>query len=148
MTVSTATRATSASSPAQGIFIELNRYVGIEEEFEPVAGPDTNLIETCLSEDNPGFITVVAIAELVRVLERAYRFAPLSIAASIERILQIDVFVVENEQEVFAGMTALKKGQGSFADALIHALGKKAGCTTMVTFDRKALRMPGYAAVL
>jgi predicted nucleic-acid-binding protein len=62
-------------------------------------------------------------------------------------VLQADVLVVENEQEVFAAMLALKQGAGSFADALIGALGAKAGCSRTVTFDRKALRLPGFEAV-
>jgi predicted nucleic-acid-binding protein len=51
---------------------------------------------------------------------------------------------VENQQEVFIAMIALKEGQGSFADAVIAALGAKAGCSHTVTFDRKASRIPGF----
>jgi predicted nucleic-acid-binding protein len=54
------------------------------------------------------------------------------------------VLVVESEQEVFAAMIALKEGRGSFADALISALGAKAGCSATVTFDQRALRLPGF----
>jgi predicted nucleic-acid-binding protein len=59
-------------------------------------------------------------------------------------MLQADVLVVENEQEVFTAMVPLKHGHGSFADALIAELGIRAGCTSTLTFDRKALRLPGY----
>ena len=45
---------------------------------------------------------------------------------------------------VFTAMVALKEGQGSFADALIGALGAKAGCVTTVTFDRRASRLSGF----
>jgi predicted nucleic-acid-binding protein len=45
---------------------------------------------------------------------------------------------------VFTAMTALKEGRGSFADALIGALSVKAGCSSGLTFDRKALRLPGF----
>lgn len=107
----------------------------------------TELLEVHLTEEYPGFVSVVAMAELAWVLERSYRLSPTAIAACIERILQTDVLVVENEQQVFAAMFALKKGQGSFADALIVALGSKAGCTKTLTFDRKALRLPGYASI-
>jgi predicted nucleic-acid-binding protein len=41
-------------------------------------------------------------------------------------------------------MVALKEGRGSFADALIGALGASAGCSHSLTFDRKALRLPGF----
>ncbi len=104
----------------------------------------TELIERRLTEDNPGFVSIVAMVETAWVLERAYRLADHDIAAAIERTLQIDVFVVESEQEVFSAMIALKEGRGSFADALIGALNAKAGCSRTLTFDRKALRLAGY----
>lgn len=66
------------------------------------------------------------------------------IAEAIEQILQTDTLVVENEQDVFAAMTALRNGHGEFADALIGALGAKAGCARTLTFDRKAARLPGF----
>jgi predicted nucleic-acid-binding protein len=69
------------------------------------------------------------------------------IAAAIERILQVDVLLVENEQEVFIAMIALKEGQGSFADALIGALGARAGCSRTMSFDRNALRLSGFEAL-
>jgi predicted nucleic-acid-binding protein len=40
-------------------------------------------------------------------------------------------------------MIALKKGH-SFADAIIAALGAKAGCSFTLTFDQKAVRLPGF----
>jgi predicted nucleic-acid-binding protein len=104
----------------------------------------TEIIERRLSEENPGFVSIVAMVETVWVLERAYSVAAHEIAAAVERMLQIDVLIVENEQEVFTAMTALKKGQGSFADALITALGARQGCSRTLTFDQKALRLPGF----
>jgi len=121
----------------------LLRYLTQDDPVQ--ARKATELIEARLTELDPGFISIVGMVELAWVLERTFRLGPAAIAACIERILQTDVLVVENEQQVFAGMIALKKGQGSFADALIAALGSKAGCVSTMTLDRKALRIPGYA---
>jgi len=79
-----------------------------------------------LSAANPGFVSVVTMAEAVWVLERAYGLTDQQIAAAIERLLQVEVLVVENEQQVFAAMVALKQGSGAFADALIAELGAQA----------------------
>jgi predicted nucleic-acid-binding protein len=106
----------------------------------------TDLIERRLTEENPGFISVVAMVETAWVLARSYGLADHEIAAAIERILQVDVLLVENEQEVFIAMIALKEGQGSFADALIGALGARAGCSRTMSFDRNALRLSGFEA--
>jgi predicted nucleic-acid-binding protein len=104
----------------------------------------TELIERQLTEDEPGFISVVAMAETAWVLERAYGLPDHEIAAAIEGVLQAEVLVVENEQEVFTAMIALKAGRGSFADALIGALGAKAGCSRTLTFDQRAQRLSGF----
>jgi predicted nucleic-acid-binding protein len=104
----------------------------------------TGIIERRLTEENPGFVSMVAMVETVWVLDRAYEFSHLEIAAALERMLQIEVLVVEQEEEVFTAMIALKQGQGSFADALIARVGAKAGCSHTLTFDQKALGLPGF----
>ncbi|HVH85286.1 MAG TPA: type II toxin-antitoxin system VapC family toxin [Terriglobales bacterium] len=102
------------------------------------------IIERRLSEKNPAFINIVAIVEAVWVLDRVYGFGAQEIAMVIERILQIEVFAIENEAEVFTAMTAVKAGKGSFADVVIAALGLRAGCSHTLTFDQKAARLPGF----
>ena len=59
-------------------------------------------------------------------------------------MLQTDVILFEHEQEAFTAMIALKDGTGSLADALIGALGTKAGCARTLSFDRKASRIAGF----
>jgi predicted nucleic-acid-binding protein len=104
----------------------------------------TDIIERRLTEAEPGFVSIVAVVELVWVLDRAYGLGDREIAAAVERMLQAETLVVESEQAVFSATIALREGWGSFADALIAALGAKAGCAHTVTFDRKALRLPGF----
>jgi predicted nucleic-acid-binding protein len=103
-----------------------------------------DFIERRLTERDPGFISIVAMTETVSVLERAYGLSGGEVARAIERTLQADVLVVESEQEVFTAMIALKEARGSFADALIGALGARASCSATLTFDQKALRLPGF----
>jgi len=112
---------------------------------DPIQSPRaTEIIERRLTEENPGFVSIVTMVETVWVLDRAYRLTTNEIAAAVERMLQIDVLVLENEQAVFNAMIALKGGPGSFADATIAALGTSAGCSCTLTFDRRALRLPGF----
>jgi predicted nucleic-acid-binding protein len=128
------------------IGLDANILVRHFAQDDPTQSPKaTELIEQRLTEENPGYVSVVAMAETVWVLERAYGVADRDIAAAVERVLQAEVLVVESEQEVFTAMIALKEGRGSFADALIGALGAKAGCSRTLTFDRKALRLVDFA---
>jgi predicted nucleic-acid-binding protein len=127
------------------IGLDTNILVRYLAQDDPVQSPKaTEIIERRLTEENPGFVSVVAMVETVWVLDRAYGLRDEEIAAAIERTLQADVLVVENEQEIFTAMIALKERRGSFADALIAALGAKAGCICMLTFDEKAIRLPGF----
>jgi predicted nucleic-acid-binding protein len=103
-----------------------------------------DLIERRLTERDPGFISIVAMAETAWVLERVYGLSGAEIARAIERTLQTDVLVVESEQKIFTATVALREGRGSFADALIAALDARAGCSATVTFDRRALQLPGF----
>lgn len=115
---------------------------------DPIQSPAaTALIEGQLSETRPGFVSVVAMVETVWVLTRVYRFTNSEIAAAVERLLQVGVLVIENAPEVFAAMVMVKSGRGSFADALIGALGAGAGCTHTVTFDKAALRLDAFGPV-
>jgi len=130
------------------IGLDTNILVRYLAQDDPVQSPTaTELIERRLTEENPGFISVVAMVETAWVLDRAYGLADDEIAAAIERTLQADVLVVENEQEVFTAMIALKEGQGSFADALIGGLGARAGCTRTLTFDQGASRLASFELV-
>lgn len=130
------------------IGLDTNILVRYLAQDDPVQSRSaTEIMEHRLTEANPGFISMVTIAEAVWVLERAYRLTDAEIADAVERTLGADVLIVENEQEVFTALTALREGRGSFADALIGALGAKAGCSHTLTFDRKAARLPQFKLV-
>jgi|SRR5215471_4967941 len=127
------------------IGLDTNILVRYLVQDDPVqSAKATELIERRLTSDNPGFCSIVAIVETVWVLDRVYGFTAQEIAAAVERMLQAETLVIDNEQEVFSAMMAIKDGWGEFADAVIAALGKKAGCSCTFTFDRKALRLTEF----
>jgi predicted nucleic-acid-binding protein len=104
----------------------------------------THLIERELTQDSPGFISLVTVVETVWVLRRSFRISDAAIAAILEQIIEVDNLIVQNEREVFAAMVALRTGEASFDDALIGALGAWAGCSTTLTFNRKASRLKDF----
>ena len=103
----------------------------------------TDLIEG-LTEAAPAFVSIVVMVETVWVLDRAYGLGSGEIADTVERILQIGTLIVEDEQQIFTALAALRAGLGSFADAIIAVRSTKAGCSHTLTFDRKATRLPGF----
>jgi len=130
------------------IGLDTNILVRYLTQDDPVqSAKAAEILERRLTEKNPGFVSVVAIVETVWVLDRAYFLTAQEIATAIERLLQVEVLAIENEQEVFTALVALKQGRGSFADALIAELGARVGCTRTLTFDRKAIRLSGFELV-
>jgi predicted nucleic-acid-binding protein len=127
------------------IGIDTNILVRYLAQDDAIQSPQaTQIIERRLTEEEPGFISLVTIVETVWVLDRIYGLPARKTAAAIERLLQADTLVIQNEQEVFTAMMMLRVGRGSFSDALIGALGIWAGCASTFTFDRKAARIPSF----
>ncbi len=109
------------------------RYLTQDDPVQSLHAND--IIDRSLSPENPGFVSLVTIAEVAWVLRSRYKATRQEIALAIERILAGDSLRVQNEQQVYEAMLALKAGEGSFADALICALGAWAGCSSTLTFD-------------
>jgi len=127
------------------IGLDTNVLVRYLTQDDPVqSAKATQILERRLTPKIPGFVSVVAMVETVWVLDRAYGLTDQEIATAVERLLQVEVLAIENEQEVFTAMVALRQGRGSFAGALIAELGKRAGCTRTLTFDQKALRLRSF----
>jgi len=122
----------------------LVRYLAQDDAVQsPIA---TDLLERQLSVEAPGFISIVAMVETVWVLQRRYKVGRSALAACIARLLQADVLVVQHQPEVHAAMVDYRDRNGDFGDALIAHLGLQAGCPRTLTFDRDALRLPGFDA--
>jgi len=127
------------------IGLDTNVLVRYLTQDDPIQSPKAaDLIERALTESEPGYISIVAMVETTWVLERTYEFSATDIAVAIERMLQAPVLTVESEQEVFTAMIAMKERRASFSDALIGALGARAGCSTTVTFNRRAAGLENF----
>jgi predicted nucleic-acid-binding protein len=105
------------------------------------------IVDHQLNEQNPGFINLATVLEIVWVLRSLFKRDPSEIALHIESLLAVDSFEVQNEQQVFEAAFALKRGVGEFEDALIGALNAWAGCSRTWTFDQKATRLPYFQLI-
>ncbi len=106
------------------------------------------IVDRQLSEQNPGFINLVTVLEVVWVLRSLLKQNSSQIASHLENLLSADSLEVQNEQQVFEAVFALKRGAGEFEDALIGALNAWTGCSRTLTFDRKAARLPHFQAII
>ena len=116
----------------------LLRYLA---QDDPAQSPRaTEIIEGRLTEQEPGFVTLVSILEVVWVLRSLFRRSRQEIANDVEMLLAADTLEIQNEQEVYTAVVALRNGSGTFEDALIGSLGVWRGCSATLTFDEDAAR--------
>ncbi len=108
----------------------------------------TEIIEKRLTLEEPGFVSLVTVVEIVWVLKSLFGRSRQEIAGDLEMILAADTLEVQNELEVYQAVVALRSESGTFEDALIGALGIWRGCSTTVTFDQKAAqKLHGFSLV-
>jgi predicted nucleic-acid-binding protein len=130
------------------IGLDTNILVRFLTQDDPVQSSRARqIIERQLTAENPGFVSLAAMFETAWVLEKIYKLSDQEVAETIKGILQIETLFIQNEQEVYTAMHALRTGRGSFADALVGALGTWAGCDSTLTFDRKTSRLQGFELV-
>jgi predicted nucleic-acid-binding protein len=113
---------------------------------DPTQSPKASeVIERRLSKENPGFVSLVCVLEIVWILGSLYKRSREQIADLVEMLLAADTLEVQNEQQVYQAVVALKNGSGTFQDALIGALGAWRGCSATLTFDQNAAkRLNGF----
>lgn len=108
----------------------------------------TEIIERRLTEQSPGFVSLISILEIVWALGSLYHRTRAQIAQHVEMILAADTLEVQNEQEVYEALVALRNGAGTFEDALIGSIGLWRGCSATLTFGQNAAkRLNGFRLI-
>ena len=96
-----------------------------------------------LSEEEPGFICREVVLELAWVLERAYGVKPSRIADALDGLIATREIVVETADDIASAIAAWRDSGAGLGDRMILAAAQRAGAEAVVTFDRKAARIPG-----
>jgi predicted nucleic-acid-binding protein len=105
----------------------------------------TEIVERGLTEQEPGFVSLVTILEVVWVLKSLFKRSRQQIANDVEMLLAADTLEVQNEQEVYLAAVCLRNGVATFEDALIGSLSTWRGCSVTLTFDEDAAkRLHGF----
>ncbi len=90
-----------------------------------------------LTEDEPGFLSLVTVVELYWVLRKAYKISADRCADLIGMLLDAREIRIDRDSLVRVALGETREGL-DFADALIAETGRSAGCDHTVTFDRRA----------
>ncbi|MFT4180268.1 MAG: type II toxin-antitoxin system VapC family toxin [Thermomonas sp.] len=106
----------------------------------------TRLIES-LDAQNPGFVSLVALVELVWVLESAYAASHDVVHDTLEGLLRSKELLVEQPATVARALRMFAAGHRDFADCLLACTCTAAGCGTVYSFDKAAIRKAGMTPV-
>ena len=103
-----------------------------------------DIIENRLSIDEPGFVSLIVLAETSWVLRRRYHYSWREVGGALKALAQLSAVRLESEREAFTAISAAAEDGAELADMLIAALARKAGCSVTLTFDEGAARLPGF----
>lgn len=115
----------------------LVRYLTQDDKQQ--AARATRLIERELSEQNPGYISVVVLVEMCWVLKSLFQATPQELHTTLQDLLGTRQFEIESRAAV-ADALSKNKTTKDFADNLITALCMAAGCTKVMTIDKTAAK--------
>ncbi len=127
---------------------------------------DTNLLVRHLTQDDPAqtakvarlwaeaakegeliLLTDIVLCETAWVLTRLYGVKRTDLAAAFEQVLADAQFAFQHRPELQAAVKASRSGKGHFADHLIAALARSAGCRTTYTFEKGLGPAAGFTQV-
>ncbi len=106
----------------------------------------SRFIEGDCSEQEPGFVNQIVLAELVWVLERGYRLDRSAVVAALDALLLARQLLIEHPDDVRAAIYDYLNGE-DFADGLIAAWNTRLGCDDTATFDRRASGRSGFRLI-
>jgi predicted nucleic-acid-binding protein len=105
-----------------------------------------NLLDN-LTHENPGFVSSVALAEIVWVLQSNYGMPKNELVLCIERLLQSRSLLLENEPAVRQALNIFTYSNADFADCHIERTCSSAGCRRTVSIDKDAAKSAGMTLI-
>ena len=127
------------------IGLDTNIVVRYLTQDDPKQSPiATRLMEKTLSSEDPGFISIIVLAEVVWVLVSLYSVDRAGVADVVSGLLTTEQLRVESAELVWRAKRRYEASKADFSDALIAECAVAAGCKRAVTFDRTAAATSGF----
>ena len=119
----------------------LARYLSQDDPKQSARA--TALIHS-FTPDNPGFIPLVSLVELVWVMQSCYQAKKTEIVSILQMLLGTRELVVENAETAIKALKVFSGSKADFSDCLIERSANKAGCDHCVSFDAYAIKDAGF----
>jgi len=125
------------------IGIDTNVLVRYFIEDDPAQSRLTDSLFNSLSGADPGWVSQATILEFAWIMKSVRRLDRKTIATMMGKLTMLDSIVIERADIVDKALQRFHHGKAEFADCLIAASGRAAGCSKTVTFDKIAARDAG-----
>ncbi len=112
------------------------RYLVLDDPEQSAKA--VTFLETYCTEEQPGFISLIVLCEIVWVLRRAYKYPKGQILKVLENLMLTGELVIENPEVAWEAFRRYKDGKADFSDYLIGRLNRFCGCQKTVTLDQTA----------
>jgi predicted nucleic-acid-binding protein len=110
---------------------------------DPEQTPKARAILGSLTAEEPGWIGLATMMELLWLMKSKKKLDRAGTVELLSQLLFKKDIVIEEAEVVQQALILYRSGKADFADCLIAASARAAGCARMLTFDRIAARDAG-----
>ena len=125
------------------IGVDTNVLIRYVAQDDAVQSPIADATIGSLTANDPGWVGIATVLEFVWVMMSTKRVGRIAVATTLDKLLMLDSIAVEQPEVVASAVRQFRAGRADFADCLIAASARAAGCSRTVTFDRVAARDAG-----
>jgi predicted nucleic-acid-binding protein len=100
-----------------------------------------------LSPEEPGWISILVLAELTWTLRRTFKLDRAAIAGVVRKLLDSADVVLEQGEILHQALNLYTTTKADFADCVIAVSARSAGCSAVATLDEVAARDVGMLLV-
>jgi len=129
------------------IGLDANVLVHYVMQDDPCQSPRATHLFESLSAEEPGFVPLVALVELVWVLSASDAQGRAQVATVLDMLLRSKELAVDRAELVSQALARFSAGPADFADALIERTASAAGCTATMSFDTAAVKTASMTLV-
>lgn len=129
------------------IGLDTNVLLRFFAQDDPHQSPLADATMASLTADDPGWVGLATVLEFVWAMSRKMRVAKPVVCNALERLLLLESVVLEQNTIVATATRQFRSTRADFADCLIAASARAAGCSRTVTFDNIAARDAGMELI-
>jgi predicted nucleic-acid-binding protein len=114
---------------------------------DPINTPKARAVFRSLTPQEPGWIGIGTLFEMIWELTKSKNLGREAVSKALTEFLLLDSIVVEQDSVVETALLRFNTTNADFADCVIAASAKAAGCSKTLTFDRIAARDAGMELI-